>query len=209
MLQKTSWWRKPPYNWRQKCGECGSPGSGASCASGARILQAEELAGVWAFPSSHGASALPGTHILPEFVTLSTALVISLPTQGDVWWLYPEGFCVDFTLCSFTAYLWLFRLTPECPSCTSSEPPSLWPSACLVAQSFPLFMTLWTVAHQAPLSSRFSRQKYWSGYPFPSPGDPPDPGIEPRSPALQDSLPSEPPGKPIAWWGFSICNSHK
>jgi len=43
----------------------------------------------------------------------------------------------------------------------------------------------------------FSRQKYWSGLPFPSPGDLPDPGIEPMSPALQaDSLPSEPPGKP-------------
>ena len=44
----------------------------------------------------------------------------------------------------------------------------------------------------------FSRQEYWSGLPFPSPGDLPDPGIEPGSPALQaDSLPSEPPGKPI------------
>ena len=45
----------------------------------------------------------------------------------------------------------------------------------------------------------FSRQEYWSGLPFPSPGDLPDPGIEPESPALQaDSLPSEPPGKPTA-----------
>ena len=43
----------------------------------------------------------------------------------------------------------------------------------------------------------FPRQEYWSGLPFPSPGDPPDPGIELESPALQvDSLPSEPPGKP-------------
>ena len=43
----------------------------------------------------------------------------------------------------------------------------------------------------------FSRQEYWSGLPFPSPGDLPDPGIEPRSPALRaDALPSEPPGKP-------------
>ena len=43
----------------------------------------------------------------------------------------------------------------------------------------------------------FSRQEYWSGLPFPSPGDLPDPGIEPMSPALQaDALPSEPPGKP-------------
>ena len=43
----------------------------------------------------------------------------------------------------------------------------------------------WTVAHQTPLSVGFSRQEYWSGLPFPSPGDLPDPGIEPMSPALQ------------------------
>ena len=54
-----------------------------------------------------------------------------------------------------------------------------------------------TVARQAPLSIRFSRQEYWSGLPFPSPGDLPDPGIEPGSLTLRaDSLPSEPPGKP-------------
>ena len=51
--------------------------------------------------------------------------------------------------------------------------------------------------HQAPLSMEFSRQEYWSGLPLPSPGYLPDPGIKPRSPALQaDALPSEPPGKP-------------
>ena len=67
----------------------------------------------------------------------------------------------------------------------------------LVARSCPVLATPWTVACQAPLSVRFSRQEYWSGLPFPSPGDLPHPGIEPRSPALQvDSLPSEPPGKP-------------
>ena len=50
----------------------------------------------------------------------------------------------------------------------------------------------WTIAHEAPLSAGLSRQEYWKGLPFPSPGDFPDPGIEPRSPALQaDSLPSE------------------
>ena len=60
-----------------------------------------------------------------------------------------------------------------------------------------LFATPWIVAYQASLSMGFSRQEYWSGLPFPSPGDLPDPGIKPRSPALQaDSLPSEPPGKP-------------
>ena len=57
--------------------------------------------------------------------------------------------------------------------------------------------TLWTVAHQAPLSIEFSRKEYYSRLPFPSPRDLPNPGIKPRSSALQaDSLPSEPPGKP-------------
>ena len=54
-----------------------------------------------------------------------------------------------------------------------------------------------TVDCQAPLSMELSRQEYWSGLPFPSPGDPPDPGIEPWSPVLQaDSVLSEPPEKP-------------
>ena len=57
--------------------------------------------------------------------------------------------------------------------------------------------TPWTIACQAPQSMGFSRQEYWSGLPFPSPGDLPNPGIEPRSLALQaDSLPAEPAGKP-------------
>ena len=62
-----------------------------------------------------------------------------------------------------------------------------------------LFATPWTVAYEAPPSMGFSRQEYWSGLPFPSPGDLPDPGIEPRSPAVQaDALPSKPPGKRTA-----------
>ena len=61
-----------------------------------------------------------------------------------------------------------------------------------------LFATSWTVACQAPLSMGFSRPEYWSGWPFPSPGDLPNPGIKPRFPALQaDSLLSELPGTPI------------
>ena len=60
-----------------------------------------------------------------------------------------------------------------------------------------LFATPWTVAYQAPQSMGFSRQEYWSGLPFPSPADLPNPGIEPGSPALQtDALPSEALGKP-------------
>ena len=62
---------------------------------------------------------------------------------------------------------------------------------------FWLFATPRTIVHQAPLSMGFSRQEYWSGLPFPSPGDLPDPGIAPRFPALEaDSLLSELPGKP-------------
>ena len=58
-----------------------------------------------------------------------------------------------------------------------------------------LFVTLWTVAHQALLSMGFSRQEYWTGFPCPPPGGLPNPGIAPRSPTLkEDSLPSEPPG---------------
>ena len=79
-----------------------------------------------------------------------------------------------------------------------------------------LFATLWTVAHQAPPSTGFSRQEYWSGVPLPSPGDLPDPRIKPRSPAFQaDALTSEPPGKPkvdhtlsallLSCWIFKNC----
>ena len=61
-----------------------------------------------------------------------------------------------------------------------------------VTRLCPTLATPWTVAHQVPLSMGFSRQEYWSGLPFPSPGDLSDPGIKPMSPALQaDSLPTE------------------
>ena len=61
-----------------------------------------------------------------------------------------------------------------------------------VAKSCLILANPWTIAHQAPLSMRFSRQEYWSGLPFPSLGDLPNPGIKPRSPALQaDSFPTE------------------
>ena len=69
-----------------------------------------------------------------------------------------------------------------------------------------LFVTPWTVVHQAALSMGFSRQEYWSGLPFPSPGDLPNPGIKPGSPALQaDALSSEPPGKPDINFFFLTC----
>ena len=66
-----------------------------------------------------------------------------------------------------------------------------------VGEYFRLFATPWSITCKAPLSMEFSSQEYWSGLPFPSPGDLPKTVIEPRSPALQaDSLLAEPPGKP-------------
>ena len=68
-----------------------------------------------------------------------------------------------------------------------------------------LFATPWTVAYQAPPSMGFFRQEYWSGLPLPSPGDLPDTGIKPWSPALQaDALTSEPPGKLSSWEGCKV-----
>ena len=68
----------------------------------------------------------------------------------------------------------------------------------LVTKSCPTLVTPWTIARQAPLSMGFSRQEYWSGLPRPSPGDLPNPGIEPESltsPALAGSLPLAPSGR--------------
>ena len=79
-----------------------------------------------------------------------------------------------------------------CISCVASgfftsEPPG----------ALSILSTPWTVAYQAPLSMGFSRQEYWSGLPFPSPGVLPNPGIEPGSPTWKaEALTSEPPGKP-------------
>ena len=71
-----------------------------------------------------------------------------------------------------------------------------------VLSSVQLFVTLWTITRQASLAMGLSRQEYWSGLPFPPPGDLPNPGIEPRSPALQaHSLPTESHGKP------SLCRT--
>ena len=68
---------------------------------------------------------------------------------------------------------------------------------CLVDKLCLTLVTPWTVAHQAPLSIGFPRQEYWSGLAFPPPGDLPDPGVKPVSPALAGRFfTTEPPGKP-------------
>ena len=70
-----------------------------------------------------------------------------------------------------------------------------------VTQLCPIPCNPWTVAHQAPLSMEFSRKEYWNGLPFPSPADLSNPGIKPKSLALQaDSLPAEPPVKLICMY---------
>ena len=69
-----------------------------------------------------------------------------------------------------------------------------------------LFVTPWTIAHQAPLSMGFPRQEYWRGLPFPSPGDLPNPGSEPSSPALSGGFfTTEPSGKPHVYMWIHIC----
>ena len=73
----------------------------------------------------------------------------------------------------------------------------LWPNHVLITQSCPTLWNPWTVAHQAPLSTGILQVEYWSGLPCLPPENLPKPRIKPRSPTLQeDSLPSEPPGKP-------------
>ena len=90
------------------------------------------------------------------------------------------------------------------PPYSNPPPPSLpnptthtCPIAVWSLSRVQFFAAPWTVAHQAPLSMGFPRQEYWSGLPFPSPGDLPNPGIEPWSPSLAGRfLTTEPPGSP-------------
>ena len=78
----------------------------------------------------------------------------------------------------------------------------LWTCVCGLSLVW-LFATPWTVACQAPLSMEFSRQEYWSGLPFPTPGDIPNPGIEPEFPASPELaggfFTTVPPGKTFLW----------
>ena len=92
------------------------------------------------------------------------------------WWLWPLQGVIHFSWVS-SMYIW---------------------DICMYTQSCLTFWNLWTVAQQARLSMEFFQQEYWSGLPFPPPGDLPDPGIEPKSPALAGGFfTAEPPGKPF------------
>ena len=106
------------------------------------------------------------------------------------WWTWPSFLLECFPLSLLMCRIFLYVLSTN------------WWLAVRVSRSVMSdSATPWTVGCQASLSMGFSRQEHWSGLPFPLPGHLPDPGIEPRSPALQaDSLPSEPLGKPWLLW---------
>ena len=111
-------------------------------------------------------------------------------------------FVLDF-LASRIVRIWISVKLPVCALL-------LWSPACLYVMSNPA--TPWTVSCQVPLSMEFSRQEYWCGLPFPSPGDLPNPGIEPvspTSPALAEDffLTTTPPQKPY-WLIYSVFFSN-
>ena len=100
----------------------------------------------------------------------------------------------------------------QLPSLTSSKNTHMYVCACVLNPFSPiqLLATLWTVAHQAPLSMRFSRQEYWNSLPFPHPGDLPSPRNKPMSlmsPALAGKFFTclALPGKPTNVLGFCVC----
>jgi len=119
------------------------------------------------------------------------------PSSVGWWWTGKSGVLQSMGS-QRVGYNWAIEL-----NCITLQPPELSVAHSKVkvkAMSLScirLLVTPWTVAYQVSLSMGFSRQEYWSGLPFPSPGDLPDPGIKPRSPILEaDALTSEPPGKP-------------
>ena len=108
-----------------------------------------------------------------------------ISVESDLWmWMFKPG---------FTLFRW--NILSDDFTAKSGKQPVSWQEK--LQNPLRVFAIPLTVEYQAPLSMAFSRQDYWSGLPFSSPGDLPDPGIQPLSPVLwADFLPSEPPGKP-------------
>ena len=110
------------------------------------------------------------------------------------YWLHHSNLCLDGHIVSWSVFSSVCLRTLVTGRRSYPHNPGSSPHLKIFVQ---LFAMPWTVAYKAALSMEFSRQEYWSGLPFPFPGDLPDPGIESRSPTLQaDDLPSEPRGKP-------------
>ena len=133
-----------------------------------------------------------------------------MPQDGDFQVVTNSGCCLlsirspvkdcSFTYCcsSEMEIFYSFFFLVACDHCRSSNSTAVKVYLKVKVKSLSpvgVFATPWTVAYQVSPFMGFSRQEYWSGVPFPSPGDLPNPGIKPESPALQaDALPSEPPG---------------
>ena len=130
---------------------------------------------LWPWEDDQGSSSFPFSQVL-------------------FWWLNNAcNHCFSIVHVS----LWIEEEAKKKKSITTEGNKGLWlPRICVCVSPGRLFATPWTAAHQAPLSMGFSRKGYWSGLLFPSPGDLPNPGIEPGSPKLQaDSLLIGLPGK--------------
>ena len=130
-----------------------------------------------------------------SFLPFFPLVEVIFPQLPVISFTYQQNFCVSFYLLipylntTFNQSVLSYRTMKLSWEKPGEETISEVKSLCRVQ----LFGTPWIVAHQAPPSMEFSRQEYWSGLPFPSPGDLPDPGIEPRSRTLRaDALPSEP-----------------
>ena len=161
--------------------------------------------------------------------THSSILAWRIPMDRGAWWAIEESDMTEVTQHTELNYQYVEDVSIFCPKLKEPEKlfrkitwghikgtteihQIAWEqinvkqaALCVCGVAYPLscvwlFATPWTVAHQAPLSMEFPRQEYWSGLPFPSLGDLPDPGIEPMSLSLlhwqEDSLPQAPPGKP-------------
>ena len=157
-----------------------------------KLLKKADLLTWWAvklLPSMTRISVL-GRHSCPRWLYLITQWRPVKVLNVGCW--FPQGHCLRCCTC-------FLKMVPGVRKSTNKRVCLRKIKICtgLVAQSCPIVVAPWTVACQAPLSMGFSWQEYWSGLPFPSPGDLPDPWIKPRSPALQaDSLPTELQEKP-------------
>ena len=146
----------------------------------------------WICGGESGLSVLFLRHLSPSpsaIIFKTILLIFSFSSLSETIIICIVYFCVGIpqvpkSLFNYF-YSFCFLSSPEKYMCVCVSFSFVW-----------LFATPWTVPCQAPQSMGFSRQEYWSGLPWPSPGDLPNPGIKPSSPALQaGSLPSKPPGK--------------
>ena len=163
--------------------DCSLPGSPVHGIFQARVLE-------WVAISFSRGSSHPGIE------SGSPALQAdALPSEPPGKPLCPHLMFILQYPASPVLHLWRYSWIPS-PMAETEIPFLTFPSICACSVLSDSFTTPWIVTHQAPLSMEFSRQEYWSGLPFPSPGDLPYPGIKPGSPALAGGFcTTEPSGK--------------